>query len=302
MGAVGRRTRESTAPFGVGPHPSAAFVVIGPTGAERCVTASPRPIAAVTPVSDPDISFVLVTYGTGGVVIDAIESLAASLATDDVAYEVIVVDNEHPIRARRTSTQLLLDTSGVHLVRPHRNLGFAAGCNLGVALARGTNVGFVNPDVEFPPDWLPPLIDALDGDAAIAAPVLREPDGAVQSAGHRLHADGSTAPVAVAPRPGEVGRPHYASAACWIMRRATFDRIGGFDESFFPAYYEDVDFALRAREIGGTVVVGDSSVVHHRGGSTDSAQVPDTTPQRLRLLENWPSLASTQPTPPSRAV
>jgi len=264
---------------------------------DRFVTASPRPVARVEPAPDPEISFVFVTYGTGGVVIEAIASLVASLAGTSPAFEVLVVDNEHPHRSTRTSTRLLLDTSGVRLVRPHRNLGFAGGCNLGIAHARGTTLGFVNPDVEFDTGWLPPLLDALDSGAAIAAPVLREPDGSVQSAGHRLYADGSTSPIVEAPVPGEFGRPDYASAACWVLRRSVFGDVGGFDESYFPAYYEDVDLALRARSAGGTVVVGASSVTHHRGASTADSVIPDTTPQRRHLLATWPTLSATQPSP-----
>jgi len=259
------------------------------------VSRSPVPVAQIPFSPEPAVSFVLVTYGTGTVVIRAIASLVASLTGDDLGVEVVVVDNEHPDRPHRTRNHLLLDTSGVRVVRPGRNLGFASACNEGVRRSSGATIGLVNPDVEFTVGWIDPLLAALDGDVAIAAPVLLEPDGTVQSAGHRLFADGSTAPVTSSPGPGAVGRPDYASAACWLMRRAVFDQLGGFDERFFPAYYEDVDLALRARPHGGTGVIGDSSVVHHRGASTASNVVPDTTPQRLHLLENWPSLTSTQP-------
>lgn len=265
---------------------------------------SPAPLVHVPPAAAPAISFVFVTYGTGTVVITAIASLVDSLVDSDLDLdlEIVVVDNEHPTRPHRTCNHLLLDTAGVRVVRPGRNLGFAGGCNAGVRLTSAATIGLVNPDVEFAPGWIEPLLAALDDGVGIAAPVLREPDGSVQSAGHRLFADGSTAPIVVAPGPGEVDRPDYASAACWLMRRATFDSVGGFDEAFFPAYYEDVDLAVRVRSHGGTAVVGDSSVVHHRGGSTDSADIPDTTPQRLRLLDNWPSLESTQPVPPTRSA
>jgi GT2 family glycosyltransferase len=179
------------------------------------------------------------------------------------------------------------------VIRPERNLGFGGGCNAGVRHARAATLAFVNPDVQFAPGWIQPLVDALaTRDAAIAAPVLLEPDRRVQSAGHQLLADGFTTPIRSSPGRGGVGRPDYASAACWLVRRAVFEELGGFDESFFPAYYEDVDLALRARPRGGTVVVGDSMVVHRRGASTAATEVPDTTAQRLRLLEKWPALAT----------
>ncbi len=263
------------------------------------MTRSPAPLATVRSSHEPAVSFVLVTFGTGTVVIEALSSLVRSIAGTDLDIEVVVVDNEHPDRTRRTSNHLVLDTAGVRVVRPGRNLGFAGGCNEGVRHSTAPTIGFVNPDVEFDAGWIEPLLDALErDDVAIAAPVLREPDGMVQSAGHQLFADGSTAPITSAPDPGDTGRPDYASAACWLMRRSVFDELGGFDEGFFPAYYEDVDLALRARTHGGTAVIGDSTVVHHRGASTAATTVPDTTPQRLHLLESWPSLPSTQPAPP----
>lgn len=261
---------------------------------ESFVTASPAPIVETRePGASPDLSFVYVTYGTGPIVIESLRTLRASLDPIGSTYEVIVVDNRHPRRPHRTANHLVLDTDGVRVVRPHTNLGFAGGCNLGAAHSVGRLIAFVNPDVEFATGWLQPLVDALDsGDVAIAAPVLRNPDGSIQSAGHHLWADGSTSPV-IGLDPARP--PDYASAACWLMRRTTFDAIEGFDESFHPAYYEDVDFALSARAFGGTSVIVDSSVVHRHGASTATTVVPDITPQRLMLLSKWPSIAIDQP-------
>jgi len=297
LGELDARPRRTTAPRGVGAAPADHSAVTGDATPETWVTRSPDPIVRVQRTSTPAVSFVLVTYGTGTVVVEAISSLVESIAGTDLGIEVVVVDNEHAGRPHRTGNHLVLDTAGVRVVRPGRNLGFSGGCNEGARHAVGPTIALVNPDVEFAPGWIEPLLAALAGDAAIAAPVLRDPDGSVQSAGHRLFADGSTEPITEPPGPGGIGHPDYASAACWLLRQTLFDRLGGFDEMFFPAYYEDVDFALRAQPHGGTQVIGDSSIVHHRGASTASNVVPDTTPQRLHLLDNWPELASTQPAP-----
>jgi GT2 family glycosyltransferase len=260
------------------------------------ITRSPRPVVTVPRQSEPTLSVVLVTYGTGPIVIEGISALVGSLAASGIRYEVIVVDNEHPDRPARACVHLLLDTAGVRVVRPKVNLGFGGGCNLGVERARGSTICLLNPDVSVGGDWLAPLLAAIDEGAAIAAPVLLNVDGTVQSAGHHLFADASTAPITEAPT--ALGRPDYASAACWLMSRATYDECGGFDTAFFPAYYEDVDLALRARASGGTVVVGASRVTHRHGASTSTDIVPDTTPQRELLRQKWPGLTETQPAPP----
>jgi len=267
----------------------------------RLVTASPRPLATVPASAGPTVSLVTVTFGTGPIITDSVSSLVASLASTPVDYEFLVVDNAHPTAAEFTVNTLLLTTRGVRVVRSPTNLGFGGGCELGVRRSSGEIIAFVNPDVTYEPGWIEPLLEQLARPGvSIVAPVLLNPDGSVQAAGQRLWNDGSTAAITTAPDPGDVIEPDYASAACWLVRRDEHERIGGFDPAFFPAYYEDVDYGLRARSTGGaTVVVGSSRVVHHKGGSTDAGEAPDTTPQRRLLLDRWPDLATTQPPPPA---
>jgi hypothetical protein len=76
-------------------------------------TASRAPLARVPSAATPLVSFVTVTYGTGRVVVDMIASL---VATCDLPFEVIVVDNAHPTRPGRSRTELLARTAGVRIV------------------------------------------------------------------------------------------------------------------------------------------------------------------------------------------
>jgi GT2 family glycosyltransferase len=268
---------------------------------DRFVTASPKPLATVALSPSPKVSFVTVTFGTGPIIVESLTSLVASLASSAIDYEYVVVDNAHPDGGDGTVNTLLLATRGVRVLRSPTNLGFGGGCELGFRGSTGEIVGFVNPDVIFEPGWIEPLLDQLDRPGvSIAAPVLLNPDRTVQEAGQRLWTDGTTSPITDAPEPGDVLIPDYASAACWLVRRTEHARVGGFDPAFFPAYYEDVDYAVRATSMGGsTVVVGSSRVVHRKGSSTADDRVPDTTPQRRLLLERWPDLASTQSQPPA---
>ena len=263
------------------------------TGADVVTTASPAPVASVTATDAPDVSFVTVTFGTGPIAVRTIASLLRSLDGSGLEVEVIVVDNPHPTAGRRTWNDLRLSTAGVRVVRPGRNLGFGGGCELGAFLARADVLAFVNPDVTFEPGWIEPLLSELGRRSSIVAPVLLDPDDAVQEAGQVLHADGSTAPVRR--RPDAATVVHYASAACWLTTRDEHERLGGFDPAYHPAYYEDVDLALRARSLGGALVVcPDSSVVHHRGSGTPDA-APSTDRQRATLLTSWPEIAWRQP-------
>ena len=278
-------------------------VVSTPPLPDRFVTASPKPVVTVPRCGHPKVSFVTVAFGTGPIIVESLISLVASLESSTLDYEYVVIDNAHPSAADLTVNTLLLATRGIRVVRSQTNLGFGGGCELGVRNSTGEIVGFVNPDVIYEPGWIEPLLEQLDRPGvSIAAPVLLNPDGSVQEAGHRLWADGHTAPIMVAPAPGDVTTCDFASAACWLVRRREHQRVGGFDPAFFPAYYEDVDYSLRARSLGGsTVVVGSSRIVHRKGASTSDDLVPDTTPQRRLLLERWPDLAATQRSPLSKS-
>lgn len=248
------------------------------------------------------MSFITVTFGTGPVVIDALRALVDSMADDDRSYEIIVVDNEHPHASRRARNELALSTAGVTVVFPGCNLGFAGGCELGALHATGRVLGFLNPDLAVRPGWLGPLLDELDRGASVVAPVFLDPDGTVQEAGHVLYADGSTASITTPTTLGgdDDRTPDYASAACWLMRRDEHERLGGFDAAFHPAYYEDVEFALRAAQLGnGLRVVTDVPVVHHRGmGTHGPARAADTSTQRDELLERAPRIRWSQPPRP----
>jgi GT2 family glycosyltransferase len=268
------------------------------------ITAAPSPRVATPPAdAQPLVSIVIVTHGTGPIVLD---SLDAVVSNTSVPYEVIVVDNEPPAGRPRTSTLLDAETSGVRLVCADRNLGFAGGNNLGVEHARGSTICFLNPDVIVPPGWLAPLLAALDDPVVgIAVPVLTNPDGSLQEAGQLLYDDGCTAAVG-GPEvcPGDWGQAFtrdvdYASAACWVVRRAEFLELGGFDVRYHPAYFEDVDYALRVEASGRrTRLVADVPVVHHhgQGSPVDGLAIAEASQSEFRTV--WGPRIARQPSRP----
>lgn len=234
------------------------------------LTSALDPSVRLAVADKPDVSIVTVTYGTGPIVIDCLAALAETLA--DVPSEVIVVDQPPPPggdRALATAIRLRLLTAGVRLVECAANHGFGGANTVGVAHARAPIVVLLNPDAVVQPCWLAPLVAALgDPSVGIATPVLRNPDGTVQEAGQTLDDEAITRPITSAPT-AELTDVTFASAACWAMRRADYEASGGFDSAYHPAYFEDVDLALRLQRVGlRTVVVAASEVVHHHGTST----------------------------------
>src|SRR5262249_1261130 len=84
----------------------------------------------------------------------------------------------------------------------------------------------------------------------------------------------------------------YCSGASIMVRRDLFNLLGGFDEKFAPAYYEDTDLAFRIRQEGLRVVYQPRSVIiHHEGMSHGTDVAKGVKAYQVRnqayMLERW---------------
>ena len=78
-------------------------------------------------------------------------------------------------------------------------------------------------------------------------------DGTIQEAGSFVWCDGTTSCATLDESDFAHGYDwaravDYCSAASLLVRRSTWDRVSGFDEIFYPAYYEDLDLCLKIQE------------------------------------------------------
>ena len=202
--------------------------------------------------------------------LDALESLARS--TSDSRFNVTVVLNGADDRVRRAVFE---QVTGANVVDVAVNLGFAGGCNLGAAEARGEFLAFLNDDATPEPEWLDNLIKCARGhpDAGAISSCIYNPDGTVQEAGARILAGGGVGMgFGAAVLPTSLREPRnvdFGGGVALLVRRELFVELGGFDQAYDPAYFEDIDLGLRLRAAGWTIVYEPSAVVvHHHSTST----------------------------------
>ncbi len=185
--------------------------------------------------------------------------------------EVIVVDD-----ASTDATAELLGRYGdaIRRLTLTENVGFACACNEGAAASRGELLVFLNNDTEPQPGWLAALehYAAEHPAAAAVGAKLVYPTGSVQHAGVVIGQDGYPHNLyaglpADHPAVNRSRRLQAVTGACLLIRRAPFERLGGFDAGFVNSL-EDVDLCLRLGELGAEVhYCHESALIHLESAS-----------------------------------
>lgn len=203
---------------------------------------------------------------------------------------------------------------GIRLIRNETNLGYLRSCNKAAAAARGQYLYFLNNDTQVLPDWLDPMLALLSGQANVGAvgAKLLYPDGRLQEAGGIIWRDASGWNFGRHEDPSKpaynyVRDVDYCSGAALLVKRSVFLGLGGFDERYVPAYYEDTDLCFQIRRIGlRTLYQPAAQVVHFEGIShgrdvavgIKSYQVAN----RRRFVETWADVLAEQHYPNGQHV
>lgn len=227
------------------------------------------------------VSVVLPIHGQEAVTLRCLESLLQEQLRESqppADLEIVIVDDASPAGSIDALVALVaeLGSQYLQLVRQPDNLGYLRTCNGGAALATGELLCFLNNDTVVTPGWLSELIATLDGfpDAGLVGPMLLYPDGRLQEAGGIVWRDGSAWNYG---RDGDPNDPShgfcrdvdYVSGACLLMPTELFRRIGGFDNRYAPAYYEDTDLAMAVQDLGYRVLMQPlARVIHYEGISS----------------------------------
>ena len=236
--------------------------------------ATPFAPFAVPTSSVPRASIVIPVFGAVTHTLACLRAIAAHPPVAD--FEVIVVDDASP----DDSLAKLRAIDGLRVHARKANGGFIAACNDGAGLARGEVLVFLNNDTVPQPGWLDALLATFDAhpDAGLVGAKLLYPDGRLQEAGGVVFADGSGWNYGRFDDPANCRYAYlrdadYVSGAAIAIPRALFERLGGFDSRYAPAYYEDTDLAFAVRAAGLRVLVQPASVVVHDEGTTSGTDV-----------------------------
>ncbi len=257
----------------------------------------------------PDVSIVLVLYNQAELTFGCLGSIAETLSNGELGVEVVILDNASTDR----TAMLLNRIEGAEIIRSPTNLHFLKGVNLATRSTTGRALLLLNNDAQLLPGAVTAALRTLDSEPDIGAVGGRIilPDGTLQEAGSILWRNGAAAGYGRGQDPNTPDfmfqrDVDYCSGAFLLTPMAVWREMGGFDERYAPAYYEETDYCLRLWESGRRVVFDpNAAVIHYEFGSsasTSDALALQATNHRIFLEQHKDWLEGQFPLDPMNVI
>ncbi|RED97080.1 glycosyltransferase family 2 protein [Marinoscillum furvescens] len=233
----------------------------------------------------PLVSISIVNYNTT----DYTRKLLHSLRNITYSHiEIFVVDNAS---ADSSCDDLKVEFPEIHLLKSPVNLGYAGANNLAIRQSKGELVLIMNNDIEVQPGFMEPLVSTF-----LAYPKAGMASPRIQYAGadKRIQYAGSPGIHAWTGRGKKTGhmqkdRGQYSyfaptklvHGACMMVSRALIKEAGLYPEQYF-LYYEEHDWAMKARSKGFELYYVGTSCITHYASATAGANSPMKTYYMIR--------------------
>ncbi len=251
------------------------------------------------PATDaPLVSIIIPAYGAYAQTFRCLLALMQN-TTGGLAYEVMLADDcpAEPI------APLFRDVPNLRVHVNAQNLGFLRNCNRAASRARGRYIVFLNNDTLVGADWLRPLVALMaDPTVGLVGCKLLNTDGTVQEAGGAILSDGWGWPYGAGDQPTRgaynfVREVDVVTGACFLVRASAFAALGGFDDRYAPAFYEEFDLAIALRQRGLRTLYQPASQVVHLGSASYGVDVRDrqSLKNHAAFVEKWRALLPGQP-------
>jgi glycosyltransferase involved in cell wall biosynthesis len=216
-----------------------------------------------------DLSICICTRNATGRMDRFLPALVATLASSELTMQLVIVDDGSTDRTCERARAL---APSAVVVAHDRNRGAAAARNTAARNADAEWLLFLDDDATITPEDLRSLWSGRRRDECVL-PKVRGPEGDLQNS-MRLRWR------FLEPRFDHVADPlptvAYPLGTCFLLHRDSYWSVGGFDERFFPNYFEDTAFGFQLRRRGiGIRMLADAEVVHWQHGASAAKTVPE---------------------------
>ncbi|MFZ5906223.1 MAG: glycosyltransferase [Nitrospirota bacterium] len=204
-------------------------------------------------------------------------------------HEIIVVDNGSTDETAENLPLFAAKNPNLTIIRNTTNLGFAAGNNQGIAVARGEFIVLLNNDTIVTAGWLGRMLDVFrrHPETGVVGPMSNYVSGPqlIEHLQHNSIAEiDSFAEHWSREHAGQSFPLYRVVGFCLLTARRVIEQIGGLDEQFGSGNFEDDDFCLRAALNGYQARVAQDVFIHHSGSQTFKALGIDF---QASLFRNW---------------
>jgi GT2 family glycosyltransferase len=243
------------------------------------------------PEPPPSVTLIIPTRNGATLLRRCIEGIYQK--TSYFNFELIVVDNQSNDPDTLNYLLELERRRGVRILRYDAPFNYSGINNFAVQHARGEIVGLLNNDLEvITPEWLEEMVShAIQPGIGVVGAMLYYPNDTIQHAGVILGVGGVAGHAYCRQPRGYNGAASRAAlcqnlsavtAACLVVRREVFEKVGGLDETDLAIAFNDIDFCLRVRENGYRNVWTPYAEFYHYESATRGYE---ETPEKLDRFE-----------------
>ncbi len=217
---------------------------------------------------EPTISFIVSAHNCVDLTRTMIQTLLETVDLD--THELILIDDASTDETPRYFESL---ADNCITLRNEKNLGFSESNNRAAQHARGEYLLFLNNDLELLPGWLEPMLELNQSRlkvGAIGNIQRNRATGLVDHAGIFFDLEGMPTHAWKTRKrlpPGDWSERNALTGACFLIKRALFESMGGFDTDYRNGM-EDVDLCVRLKEKGLRLFVSHQSVIYHHVSSS----------------------------------
>ena len=260
--------------------------------------------------SQCDVSIIVCAFNKWEYTLKCLSAICKSLEQNISRVEVVLVDDASTDRSHEVFSTI----RGLKYVRNTTNRGFLQSANIGAAHSSGEFILFLNNDTEPIGNWIDPLVRRARNSERIGAvgSKLIYPDGSLQEAGGIIFQDASgwnygKHANSKHPSYNYARKVDYCSGASLLVRRKNWVELGGFDERFIPAYYEDTDFCFQLRSRGMEVWFEPLSLVLHHEGISHGTDLSEglksyQLANKEKFYQKWQEPLKEQPEPDASRI
>jgi glycosyltransferase involved in cell wall biosynthesis len=261
------------------------------------------------PKTLPLVTLIIPTHNSVDILQQCVTSILEK--TDYANYEILIIDNGSDELETLEYFHKIKNNSKIRVMQDDGPFNYSAINNKAVTHARGKYIGLINNDIEvINSEWLSEMLSiAMQSGVGAVGARLWYPNDTLQHGGvitglgglaahsHRLYSKGS---LGYAGRLALIQSLSAVTAACLVVSKAIYEKIGGLNEESLKVAYNDVDFCLRLGEAGyRNVWTPFADLYHHESFSRGQEDTPEKQERFLRekgyMVKRWGDVLMNDP-------